>query len=104
MVATSASAWAVSTSACSHLARVGVEQVEGADDGAAQPHGQRVHRMEPGGERLGREPGPAAVDGGEVLVHDRLAGAVAVEARAFLGLQFEQLQDAHRLARGGHHP
>ena len=41
---------------------------------------------------------------GQVLVHDRLAGAVAVEARAFLGLQLEQLQHAHGLAGGGHHP
>ena len=37
----------------SHLAGLDVEQVEGADDGAAQPHRQRVHRVEAGGERLG---------------------------------------------------
>ena len=66
--------------------------------------GKRVHRVEAGGERLGRESGPAAVDRGQVLVHDRLAGAVAVEAGAFLGLQLEQLQHAHGLAGGGHHP
>ena len=45
---------------------------------------------------------PSAV--GEVLVHDGLAGAEAVEARALLGLQLEQLQHAHRLAGRGHHP
>ena len=48
--------------------------------------------------------GPAAVDRGQVVVHDRLAGAVAVEAGAFLGLQLEQLQHAHGLAGRGHHP
>ena len=68
-----------------HLARLDVEQVEGADDRAAQAHRQRVHRVEAGGERLGGEAGPAAVDGRQVLVHDRLAGAVAVEARALPG-------------------
>ena len=41
----------------SHLARLGVEQVEGADDGAPQPHGQGVHRVEAGGERLGARTG-----------------------------------------------
>ena len=87
-----------------HLARVDAEQVEGADDGAPQPHRQGVHRVEPGGEGFGREPGPATVDRGQVLVHDRLAGAVAVEARAFLGLQLEQLEQAHRLAGRRHHP
>jgi hypothetical protein len=38
------------------------------------------------------------------LVHDRLAAAVAVQARAFLGLQLEQFQDPHGLSGGGHHP
>ena len=39
----------------SHLARLDVKQVEGADHGASQPHGQGVHRVEAGGERLGRK-------------------------------------------------
>jgi hypothetical protein len=104
MVATSAIAWAAATSACRNLPRLDVKQVEGADHGASQSHGQGVHRVEAGGERFGREAGPAAVDRGQVLVHHRLAGAVAVEAGAFLGLQFEQFQHPHGLAGGGHHP
>ena len=33
---------------------------------------------------------------------DALPGAEGIQAGAFLGLQLEQLQQAHRLARGGH--
>ena len=33
-----------------------------------------------------------------------LPGAEGIQAGAFLGLQLEQLQQAHRLARGGHQP
>ena len=87
----------------SHLPRVGVEEVEGPDDRAPQAHGQGVHRVEAGGERLRREQRPPTVDRREVLVHDRRAGAVAVEARALLGLQLEQLQHAHGFAGRGHH-
>ena len=46
----------------------------------------------------GQRPDP----GVQVLVFDALAGAEGVQARAFLGLQLEQLQQAHRLAGGGH--
>jgi hypothetical protein len=60
--------------------------------------------VEAGGERFGREAGPAAVDRGQVLVQDWLAGAVTVQARAFLGLQLKELQDPHGFAGGGHHP
>ena len=35
---------------------------------------------------------------------DGLAGAEGVQAGPFLGLELEQLQQAHRLARGGHQP
>ena len=35
---------------------------------------------------------------------DALAGAEGVKTGAFLGLELEQLQQAHRLARGGHQP
>jgi hypothetical protein len=63
-----------------------------------------VDGVEAGGERLGREAGPAVVGGGEVLVEDGLAGAVAVQAGAFLGLDLEELQDAHGVAGGGHDP
>ena len=66
--------------------------------------GRACTDRKPGVEGLGREARPAAVRGGQVLVHDRLAGAVAVEARSFLGLELEQLEQAHRLARRGHHP
>jgi hypothetical protein len=37
-------------------------------------------------DRSDREPGPATAGSRKVLVQDPLAGAVAVEARAFLGL------------------
>jgi len=87
-----------------HRAGAHLEQVEGADDLAAQPHGQRVHRTEAGTERLGGEPGPTMAVGGQIDFEDRLTGVVAVETRALAGLQFEQLQPAHRLAGGGHHP
>ena len=40
----------------------------------------------------------------QVLEPDRLADPEGVQAGAFLGLQLEQLQQAHRLARGGHQP
>ena len=60
--------------------------------------GRACDRMEAGFDRLGREPGPAAVDRGKVLVHHGLARAVAVEARALVGLQLEELQKPHRLA------
>ena len=66
--------------------------------------GKACTEWKPAAERLGCEPGPAAVGQGEVLVHDRPAAAVTVQARAFLGLQLEQLQDPHGLAGGGHHP
>ena len=35
---------------------------------------------------------------------DRLAGPEGVKTGTFLGLQLEQLQQAHRLAGGGHQP
>ena len=102
MVATSAIAWAAATSAC-RISRLYVKQVEGADHGASQSHGQGVHRVEAGGERFGREAGPAAVDRGQVLVHDRLAGAVAVEA----GPSWDCSSNSSSIcafAGGGHHP
>ena len=87
----------------SHLARVEVEQVEGADDGATQAHGKRVYRADPGGERLPSEPGPASVDLGQVLVHNGPAAHVTVQARAFPGLQLEQFQQPHGLTGRRHH-
>lgn len=41
---------------------------------------------------------------GQIHLHDRLAGAVAVGARTFLRLQLEELYHPHRLAGRGHHP
>jgi hypothetical protein len=84
--------------------RLGVEEVERADDRAAQPHRQRVDGAEPGGERLVREARPTAVGPGQVLVHDRRPTAVAVQARPLLGLQLEQLEHPHHLAGRRHHP
>jgi hypothetical protein len=88
----------------SHFVRVAAEQVEGTYDGAPQPHGQGLDRAKAGGERLSGELGPTGADHGEVGSQDRGTAAVAVEARAFLGLQFEQFQHSHGLAGGSHHP
>ncbi len=86
-----------------HLTRLEMEQVEGADDRAPQPHRQGMDGVEASGERLRREVGPAVVAGEQVLVHDRDAGAVAVEARALSSLELEQLEHAHGLGRRSHH-
>ena len=66
--------------------------------------GRACTEWKPSASALAGEPGPAAIGAGQVLIHDWLARVVAVEARAFLGLQFEQLQHAHGFARGGHDP
>ena len=50
------------------------------------------------------EPWPATVAVGEVLVDDRLTAAVTVQAGALVGLELEQLQQTHRLARRRHDP
>src|SRR5581483_10439082 len=70
--------------------------------GSSQAHGQGLDGVEPGLQRLGREPGPSPVGRGEILAQDRLARAVAVETGAFLGLQLEQLEHPHGLAGRGH--
>ena len=80
---------------------VGPEQVERTDDRAPQSHRQCVRRLEAGVERDGRESGPAFTARSKVIVHDQAGVAVAVDARPFVGLQLEQLDDAHGLARGG---
>ena len=61
-----------------------------------------MHRVEARRQCLGGEPGPAAVGAGEILIHDRLARHVAVEAGSLAGLQLEELQHAHLLTRGCH--
>jgi hypothetical protein len=80
------------------------EHVEGTDDRARSRMGRACAEWKPASSPSGRtvvrgrRPWPAAVDHGQVLVHDRDAGAVAVRARAVVGVQLEQLQDAHGLA------
>ena len=78
---------------------LGAEQIEGTGDLAARPHRGRNSSEEPGLDGDGREAGPATVDGGQVLVHDRLTGGEAAQARTFLGLDLEQLDDAHGFVR-----
>lgn len=63
-----------------------------------------MNGLEAGVERFGGEARPATVGGGEVLVHDREAGPVAVQAGALLGLDLEQFEHPHRLTRGRRHP
>ena len=104
MVATSARACADVDVGRSHRPWLAVEQVEGTDHSAAQAHRQGVDRVVAGGDGFGHEPGPAAVDRGQVLVHDWLTRSIAVEARALLRLQLEQFQHPHRLAGRRHHP
>ena len=80
------------------------EQIQGAEGHLPQPQRQRGRRLETGLQGGGGERRPAARPGLQVLVPDRLPGTEGVQARAFLGLQLEQLQQAHRLAGGGHQP
>jgi hypothetical protein len=86
-----------------HGTRFGVEEVERADDLTAQAHRQRMDGVEAGGERLGREARPPVVRGDQVLVDHWQTGAEAVQARALLRLDLEELEHAHGLTRGGHH-
>src|SRR5271165_7399914 len=74
------------------------EQVQGAQGRIAQPQRQRGRRGEPGLDGSGGERRPAARVGLQVLGPDPLAGPEGVQAGAFLGLQLEQLKQAHRLA------
>jgi hypothetical protein len=104
MVATSASAWGGDHVRFLQHTLVVPEQVEGADGHATQAHGYGVDRPEAGLQGDGPEPGPASVVPGQVLVEHGFAGAVAVETGAFLGLELEQLDQAHLLAGRGHHP
>jgi PPOX class probable F420-dependent enzyme len=68
------------------------EQVQRADDLAAQPHRQRLHGPEPRLRGGVREPGPALVRAGQVGGGDGLAGAEAFQAGPLVVLQLEQLQ------------
>jgi hypothetical protein len=78
------------------------EEVEGADDLVPQSHRERLHGGDPRQPRGYRELRPAFV-GAEVGRCDRQAGPEAVQARALVAFQLEQLQQPRRLARGGDH-
>jgi hypothetical protein len=82
-------------------ARVGAEQVQGADDLLAQPHRQGLHGGEPGVAGGGGKPGPAPCLGGEVGNGDGLAGPEAVQAGSLVALQLEQLEQPGGCAGGG---
>ena len=78
------------------------EQVQCAEGHLSQPQRQGERGPEadlPGG--FGEQRPPAG-PGLQVLVLHGLAGAEGVQAGAFLCLQLKQLQQAHRLAGGGH--
>ena len=62
-----------------------------------------MHGLEPRGQSRRREPRPATVGGGEILIHYWLTSPVAVEARPFSVLDLEELQHSHGLAGGSHH-
>jgi hypothetical protein len=79
-------------------AHLGTEEVEGTDDVAAQAHRDGVSGAETHLDGDRGEPGPASIGCGEVLVDDRSAALEGVEAGSFVGLQFEQLDEAHRFA------
>jgi hypothetical protein len=81
-----------------------VEHVHRADGRIAQAQRQRERRLETSLEGRGREQRPAAGRGLQVLLLDPLPGTEGVQARAFLSLELEQLQQAHGLAGGGHQP
>jgi hypothetical protein len=80
------------------------EQPERAeyDTGGAHRHG--VHRGEAGFESGLREPRPSVAFGAEVFYRDGLAGGVAVDARALVGLQLEQFEFTGLLGGGGQQP
>jgi uncharacterized protein YidB (DUF937 family) len=82
-------------------AGAGAEQVQDADHGRAQAHGQGVDGDESGQPGCLGELGPALGAGLEIGVDHRCTGTEGVEAGARVGLEFEQLQKARVLAGGG---
>ena len=84
--------------------RAGAEQVKRADDLITQPHRQRLHRLEPGTRGRGRKPRPALIWPGEVGRGDRTPSAEAVQARALVILDLEQLDQPGRLAGRRRYP
>jgi hypothetical protein len=85
-----------------HRGAGGAEQIQRAEGQLPQPQRQGERRGEAGLEGGSGERRPPAGPGLQILVLNGLAGAEGVQARAFLGLQLEQLQQAHRFAGGGH--
>jgi hypothetical protein len=83
-------------------ARVGVEEIQGADHVGAQAHGDGVHRREADLGGSDDETRPSA-GGGQVGHGHGPAGPETVHARALVGLQLEQLQQPGPLRRSGHH-
>ena len=65
---------------------------------AAEAHGQGVGREVAAVDGKWRELWPPPSRAGEVLLNDRLAAAVAVEAGALVVLHLEQLDQVHGLA------
>ena len=65
---------------------------------------ERMHRLETSRHCHHCKVRPASVDGGQILIHHGKPGAVAVQARPLLCLQFEELQHPHGVARRCHYP
>ena len=103
-VARSAKARATMMSASSIGARVTLSRFRAPRVTSRNRSGSADADRNPALQGGGGERRPAARPGLQVLVPDRLAGAEGIQARAFLRLQLEQLQQAHRLAGGGHQP
>ncbi len=85
------------------LAWTGAEQVERAQHEARRAHRDGVHRGEAGVERGGYEPGPSRSRPVQVGDRNGLAGGIALDAGALVGLQLEELQFAGLLGGGGQH-
>jgi hypothetical protein len=73
-----------------------------ADGLAAQPQWDRVHGAEPGGHGGRCEPWPPGPGGIDVGDRHRFSGAHRIDTGALMSLELEQLEQAERLARGGH--
>lgn len=78
------------------------EDIEDTDAFIPETHGHGVDRDEAGGPGGGDEPGPPADLRAKVLDRERLARPEALQTRAFLVLQLEELQRSGPFIRGGH--
>ena len=96
IVATSARAWTTPDLVRLEVGRPRPEEVERADDLVAQSHREGVHRLEPRLDRAGSEDRPPVGGVGEVGVDDGRAGGEAVQARALVVLDLEQLEELAR--------